>query len=102
MADLTQTRTNSSTMAEMTELEPSPVDEKDEESTYFPPPSSSPSSTSPTRAPTSHLGLSSSNGSSHTPLYYLTRLQKYSSYTFTLFVTLHYTNTSLIPLSTRS
>ncbi|KAK2624861.1 hypothetical protein QTJ16_006054 [Diplocarpon rosae] len=45
------------------------------------------------------LGLS---GSGHSSVYYLTRLQKYSSYAFTVFASFHITNTSLIPLITRS
>ncbi|KAH8816817.1 hypothetical protein F5884DRAFT_665220 [Xylogone sp. PMI_703] len=34
--------------------------------------------------------------------YYLSRVQKYSSYTFAVFASLHLTNTSIIPLITRS
>ncbi|EGS22645.1 uncharacterized protein CTHT_0011170 [Thermochaetoides thermophila DSM 1495] len=45
------------------------------------------------------IGLS---GSSHGPIFYLTRIQRYSSYTFTLFSTLHLATTSLIPLAARS
>lgn len=43
----------------------------------------------------SALGLS---GSNHGAVYYLTRIQRYSSYTFTAFAGLHFVNTSLIPL----
>lgn len=71
------------------ELEPSPVpvsnDDSDEEisrSTTLPP-----------------LGLS---GGGRNLVKYLTRMQKYSSITFTVFIGLHLTNTSVIPLLTQS
>ncbi|KAL2255525.1 hypothetical protein VTK26DRAFT_3185 [Humicola hyalothermophila] len=47
----------------------------------------------------SSLGLS---GSSHGPTYYLLRIQRYSSYAFTVFSALHLATTSLIPLAARS
>ncbi|KAK4237890.1 hypothetical protein C8A03DRAFT_44304 [Achaetomium macrosporum] len=47
------------------------------------------------------LGLSGS-GSGHSSIYYLTRIQRYTSYTFTAFATLHLATTSLIPLAARS
>ncbi|KAI0010466.1 DUF1691-domain-containing protein [Xylariaceae sp. FL0662B] len=46
-------------------------------------------------ASTSSLGLS---GSRRGPIYYLTRIQRYSSYTFSFFAGLHLANTSLFPL----
>ncbi|KAM0325069.1 hypothetical protein ACHAQA_007608 [Verticillium albo-atrum] len=50
------------------------------------------------------LGLSRSNsyGGGHGSIYYLTRIQKYSSYLIPVFTTIHFANTSLIPLLTRS
>ncbi|KAK8074172.1 hypothetical protein PG994_005071 [Apiospora phragmitis] len=45
------------------------------------------------------IGLS---GTAHGPLYYLTRIQRYSSYTFALFAGLHVANTSVFPLVYRS
>ncbi|KAL2136549.1 hypothetical protein VTI74DRAFT_3094 [Chaetomium olivicolor] len=48
---------------------------------------------------TSSIGLS---GSGHGPIYYLMRIQRYSSYTFSLFGALHLATTSLIPLAARS
>ncbi|KAK3489028.1 uncharacterized protein B0T23DRAFT_342133 [Neurospora hispaniola] len=45
------------------------------------------------------LGLS---GSGHGAIYYLTRIQRYSSYTFSLFASLHLATTSVIPLLARS
>ncbi|KAK3904002.1 hypothetical protein C8A05DRAFT_14076 [Staphylotrichum tortipilum] len=53
---------------------------------------------------TSALGLSTGGtaGGGHGAIYYLTRIQRYTSYTFTLFSTLHLATTSLIPLAARS
>ncbi|EMF11147.1 uncharacterized protein SEPMUDRAFT_68467 [Sphaerulina musiva SO2202] len=48
-------------------------------------------------ATTTGLGLSQ-----HSAIWYLTRVQKYSSYVFTAFAAMHITNTSLIPLLTQS
>ncbi|KAK8099053.1 uncharacterized protein PG998_012294 [Apiospora kogelbergensis] len=45
------------------------------------------------------LGLS---GTANGPLYYLTRIQRYSSYTFGFFAGLHVANTSVFPLVYRS
>ncbi|KAK5656590.1 hypothetical protein OQA88_4569 [Cercophora sp. LCS_1] len=81
------------TLISLVQLDPSPIEsplpepnlEKDL------PPLPSPTTVS--------LGLS---GSGHSATFYLTRLQRYSSYTFTLFSTLHLATTSLIPLVARS
>ncbi|KAJ4349770.1 uncharacterized protein N0V89_008388 [Didymosphaeria variabile] len=74
----------------LTQVEPSPVEETPIEfkEGYFPPEQAS-------RATTLGLG-------NHGPAYYLTRIQKYSSYAFTVFASFHITNTSLVPLLTRS
>ncbi|CAK7228928.1 hypothetical protein SBRCBS47491_007075 [Sporothrix bragantina] len=47
---------------------------------------------------TAALGLSHGHGS----IYYLSRIQRYSSYAFTIFSSVHLVTTSLIPLATRS
>lgn len=99
------------------EIEPSPVEETlvgASLDSYFPP------SPSPPHSRTSTLGLGN-----HGPAYYrkkpkhtsvearnsehptdnrhlVQRIQKYSSYTFTVFAAFHITNTSLIPFVTRS
>ncbi|KAK8252732.1 hypothetical protein HDK77DRAFT_160171 [Phyllosticta capitalensis] len=78
------------------ELDPAPVDD-DFRSTRDGRPSSSWSAKVPAPSRMSSLGLSG-----HSPVFYLTRIQKYSSYAFTLFAAAHITNTSLIPLTTRS
>ncbi|KAH8883199.1 DUF1691-domain-containing protein [Thozetella sp. PMI_491] len=49
---------------------------------------------------TTSVGLSGSGG--HGPIFYLMRIQRYSSYTLSLFTTLHLATTSIIPLVARS
>ncbi|KAI9873846.1 MAG: hypothetical protein M1830_010538 [Pleopsidium flavum] len=86
------------TLLSLQELEPSPVDEDPidiEKGDYFDTDHSSPPPPPPPLARSTTLGLSG-----HSTVYWLTRLQKYSSYTLTTFLTLHITNTSLIPLLT--
>ncbi|KAK0717339.1 hypothetical protein B0T26DRAFT_709623 [Lasiosphaeria miniovina] len=63
--------------------------------------SKSRTNTSSTAATTASVGLSG-GGSTHGAIYYLTRIQRYSSYTFSLFATLHLATTSIIPLVARS
>ncbi|KAI1271731.1 hypothetical protein F5Y07DRAFT_382023 [Xylaria sp. FL0933] len=91
------------TLVSLVQLDPSPIDSPDDgELSPLPEDSiKSPSSTAipPSRATTSSPGLS---GSGRGPIFYLTRIQRYSSYTFTFFAGLHFTNTSLIPLIYRS
>lgn len=93
---------------EMHELEPSPVDEEaglSISSSTDPslPASTSASSTSQSKKPNFLAHSSAALGlHGHSTVYYLTRIQKYSSYTFTAFLAMHVTNTSLIPLLTRS
>ncbi|KAF2464716.1 uncharacterized protein BDR25DRAFT_271345 [Lindgomyces ingoldianus] len=72
------------------EVDPSPVEETPAEfkEDYFP-------ASAPSR--TSTLGLGS-----HGPAYYLLRVQRYSSYAFTIFASFHIVNTSVIPLLTKS
>lgn len=78
----------------MQELEPSPVEDTPLETkdSYFP----DSGSQSPPQS-SSRLGLSQ-----HSPVWYLTRIQKYSSYVFSAFTVAHIANTSLIPLATKS
>ncbi|KAI0441116.1 hypothetical protein F4803DRAFT_524624 [Xylaria telfairii] len=89
------------TLASMVYLDPSPMDTEKELPPL--PEDAMESSTStripPSRTSTSSLGL---GGSGRGPIFYLTRIQRYSSYTFTLFAGLHLANTSLIPLVYRS
>ena len=75
------------------EMEPSPIDETPSSSKddYFP------STTSSSSKTTNTLGLSQ-----HSTLWYLSRIQRYSSYAFTAFGVAHITNTSIIPLITQS
>ncbi|KAI0465564.1 hypothetical protein F4859DRAFT_507961 [Xylaria cf. heliscus] len=104
------------TLVSLMQLDPSPIDTEKE----LPPlpedwKESSGSPPSRTSTSTSALGLS---GSGRGPIFYcsvlgytntnttynatVTRIQRYSSYTFTFFAGLHLANTSLIPLVYRS
>ncbi|KAI9781255.1 MAG: hypothetical protein M1816_002438 [Peltula sp. TS41687] len=100
--------TDDSSTISLQQLEPSSVDDDLPYNNNYFPSSSPPSTTKPLPAPDSHtnthahplpipLGLHS-----HSPTYYLTRLQKYSSWATTFFLSLHIANNSLIPLATRS
>lgn len=86
--------------SELQELEPSPVEETpiDGASDYF---SSTKDSSSELPPPVLSRNNTSSLGN-HSVVWWLTRIQKYSSYAFTLFTTAHIANTALIPLATRS
>ncbi|KAF2725086.1 hypothetical protein K431DRAFT_300488 [Polychaeton citri CBS 116435] len=72
-------------------VDPSPVDET--------PPEAGPKHDGYFAAPkrTNTLGLSQ-----HSAVWYLTRIQKYSSYAFSAFAVAHIANTSLVPLATQS
>ncbi|PGH22997.1 hypothetical protein AJ80_02912 [Polytolypa hystricis UAMH7299] len=89
------------------ELDPSPVDEWTpdlESGEYFPDSAAADSNkkplnnSSPSRSSFANLLGLSGRGVD----YWLTAIQKYSTYPPTFFLTLHLTNTSLIPLITRS
>lgn len=84
------------------ELEPSPIEESPlgtSRDSYFDPTDaeSQPAITPGPLQRSTTLGLNS-----HSPAWYLTRIQKYSSYAFSIFAAFHVANTSLIPLVTRS
>ncbi|RDA94925.1 hypothetical protein CP533_0177 [Ophiocordyceps camponoti-saundersi (nom. inval.)] len=95
-----QRRDSQQTLISLLQLDPSPIDS--------PPPSPSPihdkelpplparSGSSTTGAP----GLSANGGRG--AIFYLTRLQRYSSFATGLFASIHLANVSLIPLATRS
>ena len=101
----------------MQELEPSPVEDTPagtEKVEYFPAQDAAPSRPQLTSS-SSSLGLSGHNISwwctspmlrswlsSTDPPLLVIRIQRYSSYTFTLFLTAHITNTSLLPLASQS
>ncbi|KAF1812862.1 hypothetical protein P152DRAFT_395894 [Eremomyces bilateralis CBS 781.70] len=77
------------------ELEPSPVESPSKEKKDAP---LVETRQTPAHLHPSRLGLNGNHG----PSYYLSRLQRYSSYTFTVFAALHFTNTALIPLAASS
>ncbi|KAI0522044.1 hypothetical protein F5B22DRAFT_456959 [Xylaria bambusicola] len=86
------------TLVSLAELDPSPIDSPEEDLSEQLEGLSS-ATIPPSRATASSPGLGSSG---HGPIFYLTRIQRYSSYTFTFFAGLHFANTSLIPLIYRS
>ncbi|RDW62248.1 hypothetical protein BP6252_11681 [Coleophoma cylindrospora] len=88
------------TLASMQQIDPSPVDSPYyEDEKPFPDPDSASPPAQGALPRSSTLGLS---GGGHGAVYYLTRLQRYSSYVFAAYTTAHITNTSLLPLLTRS
>ncbi|KAI9885323.1 MAG: Trimeric GatFAB AmidoTransferase(AdT) complex subunit [Watsoniomyces obsoletus] len=86
----------------MDELDPSPVDEDPVVLSLDSLPSSHSSDVDIKRS-NDTLNRSSTLGlSGHGTVYYLSRIQKYSSYTFAVFLSMHITNNAIIPLFTRS
>ncbi|KAI1102423.1 DUF1691-domain-containing protein [Jackrogersella minutella] len=89
------------TLISLLQLDPKPIDNASLHDKDLPPlpeeawQSSNPNTKSPPVASTSSLGLS---GSGRGPIFYLTRIQRYSSYTFSFFAGLHLANTSVFPL----
>ncbi|KAI4626198.1 uncharacterized protein J4E87_004698 [Alternaria ethzedia] len=89
----------------LTEVDPSPVDTPEElkVNQYFPVPDEE----RPEKETEEMRGIRRMNTlglrlGDHGPAWWLLRIQKYSSYTFTAFAALHITNVSIIPLATRS
>lgn len=84
------------------ELEPSPIEESPSTSydAYFPP---SEAKNDEEALPRPGLNRAATIGlSSHGPAWYLNRIQKYSSYAFSVFTAFHIANTAIIPLVTKS
>ncbi|KAK8037401.1 hypothetical protein PG991_000747 [Apiospora marii] len=101
-------KSSQETLMSLLQLDPSPMDNASIYEKELPalPEENMESSRSTIRSHThssshssSSLGLS---GTAHGPLYYLTRIQRYSSYTFGFFAGLHIANTSVFPLVYRS
>jgi hypothetical protein len=82
----------------MHEVEPSPIDEEDDpfESDSLPLPATSKTSSS-SSSNTNFLGLTPSR-----TIHLLSSIQKYATVGPSIYLTLHYTNTALIPLFTQS
>ncbi|GAP88025.1 hypothetical protein SAMD00023353_3200690 [Rosellinia necatrix] len=80
-------------------LDPSPIDTPEDESSEDSPEASASGVISPSRRSPVSIGLS---GTGRGPIFYFTRIQRYSSYTFTFFAGLHFANTAVIPLIYRS
>ncbi|OTA58938.1 DUF1691-domain-containing protein [Hypoxylon sp. EC38] len=89
------------TLISLLQLDPTPIDNASIYEKDLPPlpeeasQSSGRSAKSPSPTSTSTLGLS---GGGRGPIYYLSRIQRYSSYTFSFFAGLHIANTSVFPL----
>ncbi|KAK6857117.1 hypothetical protein PG990_011046 [Apiospora arundinis] len=95
------------TLMSLLQLDPAPMDTASLYEKELPdlPEESMQSSTSTLRSRSTAASSSSTIGLSGTangPLYYLTRIQRYSSYTFGFFAGLHVVNTSVFPLVYRS
>ncbi|KJZ74291.1 hypothetical protein HIM_06297 [Hirsutella minnesotensis 3608] len=94
-------RDSQQTFISLLQLDPSPIDApsspaQDKELPPLPNDGQGHQGASTTGAP----GLSGSGGRG--AIYYLTRVQRYSSYAMSIFTSLHMANVSLIPLVTRS
>ncbi|KAL2023004.1 hypothetical protein VTK56DRAFT_4219 [Thermocarpiscus australiensis] len=93
------------TLVSLLQLDPAPIDSPNTDKDLPPLPDQSDGASSDSTpslkssSTTSSIGLS---GSGHGPIYYLLRIQRYSSYTFTFFASLHLATTSIIPLVARS
>ncbi|KAK4157363.1 hypothetical protein C8A00DRAFT_29650 [Chaetomidium leptoderma] len=103
-----RSKASQATLASLLELDPTPMDSPNTDKDLPPLPAhadSSPSDSTPSLTPPSSTSTSTGlglSGSGHGAIYYLTRIQRYSSYTFTLFSALHLATTSLIPLAAQS
>ena len=108
--DRRESTASQETFVSLQQLDPSPIESPQYELNKELP--ELPAASPPLRSST--LGL---NASGHSSVYYrtspnlfrrstltylVTRLQKYSSYVFTVYASIHLTNTSIIPLLTRS
>ncbi|KAH7077526.1 hypothetical protein BKA63DRAFT_267267 [Paraphoma chrysanthemicola] len=88
----------------LTEVDPSPVEETPaeyKEKSYFPDQQQG-ESWGPGADGVKRTGTLGLRLGDHGVVWWLTRTQRYTSYAFTLFTAFHITNTSLIPLVTRS
>ncbi|CAN8099948.1 unnamed protein product [Discula destructiva] len=102
-----RTTPSQETLISLMQLEPQPIADTEKDLPPLPedahedePKSRSRSrSIPPGHTRTTSLGLS---GSNHGSIYYLTRIQRYSTYALSIFTTIHLANTSIIPLVTRS
>ncbi|XP_044716484.1 N2,N2-dimethylguanosine tRNA methyltransferase [Hirsutella rhossiliensis] len=94
-------RDSQQTFVSLLQLDPSPMDSPREDKELPPlPPEALESTSSPVKAGATAGAPGLSGG--HGAIYYLTRVQRYSSYAVSIFTSLHLANVSLIPLATRS
>ncbi|KAK3937576.1 hypothetical protein QBC46DRAFT_267245 [Diplogelasinospora grovesii] len=97
-----RSKASQDTLISLLQLDPLPIDleepDTDKELPPLPAGEAAVDLTTASRAPTTttSVGLSGSGG--HGAIYYLTRIQRYSSYAFSIFAALHVATTSVIPL----
>ncbi|KZL83711.1 hypothetical protein CI238_07694 [Colletotrichum incanum] len=97
-----QSKPSEETLISLLQLDPSPIETPpaDIEKDLSPLPEDTlENSIGSLKSTSSAPGLS---GSGHSAIFYLTRIQKFSSYLIPVFTSLHITNTSIIPLIARS
>ncbi|KAI0844258.1 DUF1691-domain-containing protein [Daldinia vernicosa] len=93
------------TLISLLQLDPLPIDNAslyDKDLPPLPEEDQESSSRSTRHTPTSSTSTLGLSGSGHGPIYYLSRIQRYSSYTFSFFAGLHFANTAVIPLVYKS
>ncbi|KAL2269282.1 hypothetical protein VTJ83DRAFT_1466 [Remersonia thermophila] len=99
-------RASVSTFVSLVELDPTPIDSPgihpNTDKELPPLPEDDILAVSPTTRTSATLASLGLSGTGHGAIYYLTRIQRYSSYTFSVFAGLHLATTSLIPLAARS
>ncbi|AEO64906.1 uncharacterized protein THITE_2111293 [Thermothielavioides terrestris NRRL 8126] len=101
-----RSKASQATLVSLLELDPAPMESPNVDKDLPPlpvqhdgEPASESTASLKSSSTSASLGLS---GSGHGAIYYLTRIQRYSSYTFTFFGALHLATTSLIPLAAQS
>ncbi|KAH6688965.1 hypothetical protein F5X68DRAFT_260556 [Plectosphaerella plurivora] len=98
-------RASQETLASLAHLDPAPIESPYDEDDASWQSASDPSLKTPSPlagSTTSSMGLSGSHHGGHSAIYYLTRIQRYSSYMIPVFTSIHFINTGLIPLLTAS
>ncbi|KAK0655187.1 hypothetical protein B0T16DRAFT_486816 [Cercophora newfieldiana] len=100
-SDSLRTKGSQETLASLMQLDPSPIESPNTDKDLPPLPEQDEDlepSIKPRSRSATGVGLSGGHGA----IFYLTRIQRYSSYTFSLFAGLHLATTSIIPLAARS
>ncbi|CCF32882.1 hypothetical protein CH063_00124 [Colletotrichum higginsianum] len=90
------------TLVSLLQLDPSPIETPDTDAEKDLPPLPWDTLENKIDSPISTSSRPGLSGSGHSAVFYLTRIQKFSSYLIPVFVSLHVANTSIIPLIARS